>query len=300
MLSLIVLIAFPFLIWGAYKKVQLSKASASWPTVPGVVTAAEQTKVGWRMQPRVTFSYNVDGKAYSSTKVSFAAGVSKTEIEPILSRYPVSQSVQVHYQPGNPAVAVLEAGPNRNLSTALNYFIYLFCIIIVLNIAYWGVTVWSSHDSDTPAAPPYDDKAAADPQEGNRLLRADAEKGDAQDQAYVGTWYVTGTEGYTKDPIEGAKWLQKSADQGNADGEAMLGQLYAIGTGVPKDLAKAVDLFQKSAAQGNPHGCASLARAYEKGVGGLPQDNQKAIEWYRKAGNEPYAKAALVRLGAGQ
>lgn len=301
MLFLIVLIAFPFLIWSAYKKVQLSNASASWPTVPGVVTAAERTKIGWRMQPRVTFTYNVDGKAHSATSVSFAAGVPKTEIEPILSRYPVSQPVQVHYQPGNPAVAVLEAGPNRNVTSALRAFVYLFCVIIVVNILNVGVNLWSSnHNSDTPTAPTYDDKAAADPQEGNRLLRTDADKGDAQDQMYVGMWYITGTQGYSKDPAEGAKWMQKSADQGNADGEAMLGQLYAIGTSVPKDITKAVDLFQKSAAQGNPHGCASLGRAYEKGVGGLPQDNQKAIEWYRKAGDDPYAKAALVRLGAGQ
>jgi hypothetical protein len=301
MLSLIVLIAFPFLIWGAYKKVKLSKASASWPVVPGVVTAAERTKVGWRMQPRVTFSYNVDGKAYSSSKVSFAAGVPKAEIEPVLSRYPVSRPVEVHYQPGNPALAVLEAGPNPNVSAVLRMLIYLFCVIIVMNILYVGVNVWSSsQDSETPTAPTYDDKAAANPQLGNQLLRADAEKGDAQDQMYVGMWYLTGTEGYTKDPVEAAKWLQKSADQGNADGENMLGQLYANGNGVPKDFAKAVDLFQKSAAQGNPHGCTSLGRAYEKGVGGLPQDNQKAIEWYRKAGDVPYAKAALVRLNAAQ
>jgi hypothetical protein len=301
MLSLIVLIAFPFLIWGAYKKVQLSKASASWPVVPGVVTTSERTKVGWRMQPRVTFSYNVDGKAYSSSKVSFAAGVPKTDIDPILSRYPVSTPVQVHYQPGNPAVAVLEAGPNRNVSAGLRGLVYLFCVIVVVNILNAGVDIWSyTHNSDTPTAPTYDDKAAADPQEGNRLLREDAEKGDAQDQMYVGMWYLTGTEGYTKDPVEAAQWLQKSADQGNADGENMLGQLYATGNGVPKDFAKAVDLFQKSAAQGNPHGCASLGRAYEKGVGGLPQDNQQAIAWYRKAGDEPYAKAALVRLNAAQ
>jgi hypothetical protein len=99
---------------GAYKNVRLSKASASWPTVPGVVTAADRAKVGWRTQPRVTFSYSMDGKAYSSSKVSFAAGVSKTEIEPILSRYPLSRPVEVHDQPGNPEVAILETGPNRN------------------------------------------------------------------------------------------------------------------------------------------------------------------------------------------
>jgi hypothetical protein len=301
MISLIVLIAFPFLIWGAYKNVRLSKESAAWPVVPGVVTASERTKVAWRTQPRVTYSYNVDGKAYSSSKVSLAAGVPVKETEPTLSRYPLHQGVQVHYQPGNPAVAVLEAGANRNVSRILYQYIYFFCVLVLVNIAYLGVTVWnSSHDSDTPTAPTYGDQAAvaADPQEGNRLLRADAEKGNAQDQTYVGMWYLTGTEGYTKDPAQAATWLEKAADQGNSDGEFMLGQLYASGTGVDKDLAKAVDLFQKAAAQNNPHACASLGHAYEKGVGGLPQDNAKAIEWYRKAGDEPHAREGLARLNA--
>jgi hypothetical protein len=249
----------------------------------------------------------VDGKAYSSSKVSFAAGVPAAEIDPILSRYPLSQPVTVHYQPGHPEVAILEAGPNRNITNGLRSFIYLFCVLLIVNLFLLGMDVWNyTHNSDTPTAPTYDDKTAddnkpaSDLKVGDSLLRADAEKGNAQDQAYVGMWYLTGTEGYTKDPAQAATWLQKSADQGNADGENMLGQMYANGSGVTKDYAKAVDLFQKSAAQGNPHGCASLGRAYEKGVGGLPQDNQKAIEWYRKAGDDAYAKAALVRLGAGQ
>jgi TPR repeat protein len=261
--------------------------------------ASGKTKKGWRTQPLVTYSYSVDGKAYASSKVSLAAIIPAKETEPTLARYPVSQPVNVHYQPGNPAVAVLEAGPNRNVSSVLNMYVYLFVVILLVNIANVGVDIWTAnHNSDTPTAPTYDDKTAADPQLGNRLLRDDAEKGNAQDQMYVGMWYLTGTEGYTKDPAEAVKWLQKSADQGNSDGENMLGNLYAGGIGVDKDLTKAVDLFQKSAAQNNPHACASLGRAYEKGVGGLPQDNAQAIEWYRKAGDDPHAKEGLARLNA--
>ena len=248
MLALIFLIACPFLIWGAYKNVRLSKESATWPVVPGVVTASETTKVGWRTQPKISYSYSVDGKAYSSTQVSLAKVVPAKETAPMLTKYPVSQAVSVHYQPGNPAVSVLEAGPNRYVSSHLYYFVYLFCVVLLVNIAYFAVTVWTAQhgDSDTPAAPTYGDKTAADPQEGNRLLREDADKGDAQDQMYVGMWYLTGENGYAKDPVEAAKWFQKSADQGNAQGETMLGNLYAKGLGVDKDLTKAVDLFQKS------------------------------------------------------
>jgi hypothetical protein len=299
MLTLVVLVVFPFLIWQAYKKVQLSKASADWPVAPGVVTASERTKVSWRMQPRISFSYEVDGKAYVSSKLSFAALVPAAETDVILSRYPLHQAVQVHYQPGNPALGVLEAGPNRYLTDALRQFIYLFCIIIFINVVYAAFSFWSAgHDAADAPARTYDDKAAADPQLGNRLLRADADKGDAQDQVYVAVWYLTGANGYAKDPSEAAKWLLKSASQGNAEGENMLGQLYASGNGVDKDLNQAVAWFQKAADQGEPHACTNLGRAYEKGLGGLPQDTAQAIEWYRKAGDEPHAKDALARLGA--
>ena len=299
MLSLIVLIGFPILIWYSYIKVRLARQSTAWPTAPGVITAAERVKLGRRIQPRISFSYDVAGKTYASTKISFADAVPASETEPILDRYPLSQPVEVHYQPGNPALAVLEAGPNRQLTVALRQYIFWFCIIICLNILYVGVKAWTvSHDSDTASVPTYDDVAKSDPQLGNRLLRQDADKGVAKDQVYVAVWYLTGTEGYPKDPAEAAKWLRKAADQGDADGENMLGQLYARGNGVEKDSNQAVEWFKKAAAQGEPLACANLGYASEKGLGGMPQDKQKAIEWYRKAGDLPLAKAALTRLGA--
>jgi hypothetical protein len=139
--------------------------------------------------------------------------VPSKDTEPTLARYPLHQTVLVHYRPGNPLVAVLEAGSNQNATRILLQYIYLFCVIVLVNIANVGVTIWNAnHDSDTPAAPTYDDKVAADSGLGNRLLREDAEKGNAQDQMYVGMWYLDGTEGYTKDPVEAVKWFQKSAD----------------------------------------------------------------------------------------
>ncbi len=301
MLSLIVLVGFPFLIWQAFRKVQLAKQSATWPVVNGIVTAAESVKVLWRAQPRVTYSYQVDGKQYASSNVSFAAAVPPAETEAILARYPLQQAVHVHYQSGNPIVAVLEAGPNRAVYSVLRQYIIWYVFIVVMNIVYFGVSVWtsgqSSDDASSPA-PTYDDAAKANPQLGNQLLRQDADNGNAQDQVYVGLWYLTGTEGYTKDPAEAAKWFRKAADQGNAGGENFLGQLYAKGIGVDKDLTQAVTWLRKAADQGEPHACVSLGSAYEKGIGGLPQDQQQAIEWYRKAGDEPHAKAALQRLHA--
>ena len=298
MLMLIVLVGFPFLIWQAYKKLRLAKASSTWPTTSGVVTAAERTKLAWRTQPRVSFSYEVAGKSYASSKVSFADVVPARETEPILSRYPLHRPVTVYYQPDDPAVAVLEAGPNPFVRAAFRNYLIWFGFIVFINVFNIGFAVWQyTHGSeDTPHT--YDDVTKADPQLGNRLLRADADKGDAQDQIYVAGWYFTGTEGYPKDPVEGAKWLRKSADQGNAEAENMLGNLYVRGVGVEKNLDEAVSWLKKAAAQNEPHACYSLGVASEKGLGGMPQDTQAAIDWYRKAGDDPHARAALARLGA--
>jgi hypothetical protein len=259
MLSLIVLLGFPFLIWQAYRKVRLSRESATWPQVRGIITASERVKAMWRVQPRVSYGYEVDGKTYASSRVTFADAVPASETEPILARYLLHQAVAVSYQPGHPEVAVLEPGPNRAVSLGLRAFIIWYGIIILLNVADIGITLWTSGpDAGTSTAPTYDDVAKADPQLGN-----------------------------------------KAADQGNAEGESWLGQLYAKGVGVDKDLVQAVAWMRKAADQGEPHACASLGYAYEKGVGGLPQDKEQAIEWYRKAGDEPHAKKALARLQAG-
>jgi len=65
MLTLIFLIAFPFALWSAWKNVQRAKASANWPTVKGTVTASEGVKKMFRKQPRVTYSYSVNGAPFT-------------------------------------------------------------------------------------------------------------------------------------------------------------------------------------------------------------------------------------------
>lgn len=302
MLSLIVLVAFPFLIWHAYKKVHLSKISPQWPTVPGVVTAAERVKRGWSTQPRVTYSYQVRGQAYASSKVSFADAVPARELEPILSRYPVGQKVEVTYQPDDPAVAILEPGPNRYVTGALRAYLIWFGFIVLINVIDLGLAVYDIVETLPGSSTTSSDSTPASSetqiQLGNRLLRESADKGDAQDQFYVALWYLDGRNGYPKDDAQAIVWLQKSAAQGNAQAEDMLGNIYGKGMGVTKDLNQAAGWFLQAAAQGEPHACFSLGVMTEKGLGGIPQDNQQAIQWYQKAGDIPQAKDALKRLGA--
>lgn len=265
----------------------------AWPSVSGVVTSAERAKTGWRTQPRVAYSYSVNGVSYDGKRVSFAAMVPSRETDPTLSRYPVGQAVTVRYAPNDPAQSVLEPGATRRVVAPMRSLIIIFAVLILVNI---GLVAVKRLEPAKPHLHTYDDVVATDPSLGDRMIRQDAEKGNARDQFYVGFWYLTG-HGVAKDPVEAAKWLRKSADQGYADAQVFLGELYGLGNGVPKNPEEAVALFRRAAAQQNIRAYVDLGYSYEKGFG-VPQDPRLAGEWYRKAKGNPQAEAGLKRLGA--
>ena len=73
--------------------------------------------------------------------------------------------------------------------------------------------------------------------------------------------------------------------------------MYAEGQGVPKDSAKAVELFTKAAEQGNVDAQNNLGVMYFVGEG-VSRDVNKAKQWFEKAaaqGNEE-AKGNLEAL----
>ncbi|HEX7516694.1 MAG TPA: DUF3592 domain-containing protein [Chthoniobacterales bacterium] len=134
MLSLIFLIVFPFALWKAWKNIQMAKASTGWPTVSGTVTTAKRARVMFRKQPRVTYSYSVNGAPFTGQRISFAGGYPPRETDAILSRYPVGQEVVVWHAPDKPAEATLETGSNRQVTSQLRILLIFFVLIILLNI----------------------------------------------------------------------------------------------------------------------------------------------------------------------
>ena len=78
------------------------------------------------------------------------------------------------------------------------------------------------------------------------------------------------------------------AEQGNASAQFNLGKMYEFGQGVPQDDAKAVEWYRKAAEQGYASAQKNLGVMYEFGQG-VPQDDTKAVEWYRKAAEQGYA-----------
>lgn len=293
MLTLIVLLFFPFALWHAWKNLEMAKASPAWPTVDGLIAASERARVALRMQPRVTYSYTVNGAPFISKRISFAP-VPKEKIDDVLRRYPAGNKVTVHYLPENPAQAVLEPGSGPPVIAQFRSIIIMFIVVLLVNAFHF--VRWTKMMADESPVHTYGDAAATSSSLGNRLLQQDAEKRSAHDQYLTGTKYLFGN-GVAKDPAEGVKWLRKSADQGYADAQALLGELYASGTGVEKNPDEAIALFRKAAAQQNDRACHDLGYAYETGFG-VPQDSKQAIEWYRKVKSDPRTAAALKRLGA--
>jgi len=116
-----------------------------------------------------------------------------------------------------------------------------------------------------------------------------AGEADATAQNNLGNKYWNGI-GVPKDLAKAVELYQKSANQGNADAQSNLGFAYANGMGVPKDFAKAVELYQKAADQGNALGQNNLGIAYANGTG-VPKDIAKAVDLFRKSADQGYADA---------
>ena len=76
-----------------------------------------------------------------------------------------------------------------------------------------------------------------------------------------------------------------SAEQGDARTQNDLGNMYYFGRGVPKNYAKALELFGKSAEQGFAEAQNNLGNMYYSGAG-VPKDDKKAAHWWLKAAKQ--------------
>jgi TPR repeat protein len=116
-----------------------------------------------------------------------------------------------------------------------------------------------------------------------------AEKGDAEAEFSLGKAYYYGT-GVPKDFARAFELYQKSAEQGDFKAENNLAVMYRLGQGVRKDPAAAAGWFRKAAAQGAALAQYSLATMLDAGEG-IPMDAQEALVWCRKAALRGYAPA---------
>jgi TPR repeat protein len=115
---------------------------------------------------------------------------------------------------------------------------------------------------------------------------------DADAQAWLGAVLVERGRAREALPL-----LQRAADAGSAEGAHRLGLLYAEGAeGIPRNDAKALELFEKAAATGHRRAQINAGTMYFRGQG-TTRDLIKARAWLEKAAaqDDPYALYALGR-----
>ena len=84
--------------------------------------------------------------------------------------------------------------------------------------------------------------------------------------------------------------LRKAAEQGDSCAQSILGLMYDKGEGVPEDDRKAVKWFRLAAEQEHAEAQFNLGLMYDKGVG-VPENDLEAVKWFRLAAEQGHAEA---------
>lgn len=121
------------------------------------------------------------------------------------------------------------------------------------------------------------------------FVKAQAERGDAQAQLTLGSYYASGT-GVTRDLAKAAKWHRKAAEQGLSRAQFRLAYEYANGVGVKLDRIEAVRWLQRAAEQGLADAQVELGKCYSNGDG-IGENPVTAATWFRKAADQNFAPA---------
>ena len=124
--------------------------------------------------------------------------------------------------------------------------------------------------------------------------RRAADQGFAPSQYDLGIMYAEG-EGVKADAKTALFWFRKAAEQGFVDAEVKLAEVSFAS----QDYKQAFFWWQKAADVGDAGAMFNVASAYYAGRG-VPKDEAKAIEYYRKArdAGHPEAERILKQLNA--
>jgi TPR repeat protein len=137
----------------------------------------------------------------------------------------------------------------------------------------------------------------------DELLRAEAEKGDAQSQFSFAYALRAGYK-VPQDYVEAAKWFRKAIephDSGHelspenlAIAQVYLGIAYDTGKGVPQDNVEAMKLYRRAAEKKGVTGGLAEFRIclnYMTAGNSVPKDNAEAAKWLREAAEQGYPDA---------
>ncbi|MEN9572695.1 MAG: lipoprotein [Verrucomicrobiota bacterium] len=112
-------------------------------------------------------------------------------------------------------------------------------------------------------------------------LEADAARGDAVAQFYLGQLLLTGLR-VPRDATRGLTLLQQAAAQDNAEAMAELGRRQLFGEGLPENFDAALRLARAAASRSNGAGLHLLGQLQASGIG-MEADAKAALKLYEQA-----------------
>ena len=96
---------------------------------------------------------------------------------------------------------------------------------------------------------------------------------------------------------QAAKLFGQAAARGHPGAQYYLAMIYERGTGVPKDVAAALDWYRQSATNGYAEAAVVLGNYYNDGLE-VKQDHAEAFVWYSVAAAEGHRLAEAFRNSA--
>ncbi len=136
------------------KTLTKAKESTGWSSTDGIVlyTDYEWTSVGRRTSnaPYVTYSYQVQGKSYTSNVHSFGDGLKEPEM---FENYPSGRRVPVFYDPEHPEEATLVKGVGTETMAGVRNARVILGLALVF-LAYVTITVVKKQKNSQQAVPP--------------------------------------------------------------------------------------------------------------------------------------------------
>jgi uncharacterized protein len=126
-----------------------------------------------------------------------------------------------------------------------------------------------------------------------RLIQRAAEAGSAEGNHRLGLIYAQGLAGVPRNEARALELFQKAAATGHTRAQINLAILYLRGQGVPRDLVQARAWLEKAATSGDPQALYALGRALSDSEGQAVADPYRAADLFRRAAEKGHVLAGL-------
>lgn len=122
-------------------------------------------------------------------------------------------------------------------------------------------------------------------------MATDYEKMTDKELLELAQHYLNGTGDFDQDPEEGVRIIKYTAERGNADALCDYGTCLFNGSGIAKDDAAALEYWTQAAEQGSASAMHKVGMCYLRGLCGLEKDPRKSADLFTQASEKGEANA---------